>query len=69
MEISQLRAASWVKEAIVADFHKALGQDMLEETLDEMLHRESVGFELFGFRRAVLKGEQGSLLAATVING
>ena len=57
------------EETEVAHFHEAAWQDVLEETLDEMLHREGASFELASICGAVLEGNLGSLEAATMMDG
>lgn len=36
------------EETVVAHFHEATRQDVLEEALDELLHGEGTGFEMPG---------------------
>ena len=62
-------AQGCAEEAKVAHFHETVWQNMLEETLDEVLHGKGTGLELSGIGGAVLEGELGSLQTATVING
>ena len=69
LQSSQAGAAGSAEETEVAHLHEAARQDVLEEALDEMLHREGASFELASICGAVLEGELGSLQAATLIHG
>jgi hypothetical protein len=42
-------------------------ENMLEETLKELFHRERTFFELAGIRSAILKGNLGRLHAAAIL--
>ena len=53
-------------ESLVADFVKALGKHMLEETLDELLNGEATAFELPGIGFAIFKSDLRLLHAAFV---
>lgn len=66
LERSEPGAEGGAKEAIVAHFHKASGEDMLEKTLHEFLRREGTLFELPGIGGAVLESNLGRLHAAGV---
>lgn len=69
LQSSQARAAGSAEEAEVAHFHEAARQDVLEETLDEVLHREATGLELSGVGWTILEGKQGSFQATAMIDG
>ena len=43
------------EEAIVADLHKAFGQDMLQETMDEVLRTQGTTFFCTGFGVTIAK--------------
>ena len=47
-DLGQTMALAGAKEAIVADFLEALGQDVLQETVDELLGGEGAGFPVVG---------------------
>lgn len=64
MESRQPRAASWGKEAIVADFHKASWQDVLQETVDKYFHGKGALFELSGIGSVILESDLGVLQTA-----
>ncbi len=66
LERQEPGAQGGAKEAMVADLHKASGEDMLEEALHEFLCRERRLFELPGVRSAVLEGDLGRGHAAGV---
>lgn len=51
--ISQARA----EKAVVADFDQAFGQDVLEETVDELFGREGASLELAGIGKAVAESD------------
>jgi hypothetical protein len=53
---SQSFATGRGEESVVADFDKALGQNVLEEAADEFLSGEGGGCELAGFGGAVAEG-------------
>jgi hypothetical protein len=55
-EGSQEQALGGAEEAEIAHLHKAPGQDVLEEAMDELLGGESAELELVGSGRAVAKG-------------
>jgi len=59
-------AQGGAKKAIVAHFHKASGEHMLEETVHEFLSRERTLFELPGVGGAVLEGDLGRFHVAGV---
>ena len=61
-------AQGGTKEAIVAYFHKASGEHMLEETLHEFLRREGTQFKLPGVGGAVLESDLGRFHAAGVFH-
>ncbi len=61
-------AQGGAEEAIVADFHKASGEDMLEETPHELLRRERTLLVLPGVRGAVLEGDLGRFHTAGVLH-
>ena len=63
---SERGAAIVSEETEVAHFDKALGQDMLQETLHELLDRKRTEFELSGIGLAVLKSNLRFLHAALV---
>jgi hypothetical protein len=44
------------QETIVADLDKALGQDVLQEAMDELLHGQGAEFGLAGAGRVIAKG-------------
>ena len=52
----QTLTATRGKKAIVADFDKALGQDMLQEATDELCGREGTGLEFAGVGGSVAEG-------------
>ena len=63
---SQSRAAIVSKETKVTDFDEAFGENMLEETLDELLNGEGAAFELPGIGFAILKSDLRLFHAALV---
>lgn len=69
LQSGQAGADGSAEETEVAHFHEAARQDMLEEALDEMLHREGTSFELASICGAVLESDLGSFQAAAMING
>ena len=56
-EGSQEQALRGAKEAEIADFDEASGQDMLKEAMDELCGREGAERDLAGSGRAVAKGD------------
>lgn len=56
-EGSQEQTLGGAEEAEIAHLHKAPGQDMLEETVDELFSRESAELELASIGRAVAKSD------------
>ena len=56
-EGSQEQALRGAEEAEIADLDEALGQDVLEEAVDELFGREGAEFELVCVGRAVVKGD------------
>lgn len=54
-EGSQEQALGGAEEAEIAHLHKAPGQDVLEEAMDEFLGGESAELELVGCGRAIAK--------------
>jgi hypothetical protein len=64
---SQLAADRSAKEAVIADLDKSMRENMLKETLKELLERKRALFELTGVRSAILKGDQGSFQAAAIL--
>ena len=48
LQNGQAGAQGGSEEAEVAHFHETARQDVLEEALDELLHREGTGHELPG---------------------
>jgi hypothetical protein len=63
----QLAAGRSAKEAVIADLDKSKRENMLEETLKELLERKGALFELAGVRSAILKGDLGSFQAAAIL--
>ena len=47
------------KETEVTDLHKATGEDMLQETVNEFFSRERAVFELAGLGSPILESDQG----------
>ena len=47
------------KETEVTDLHKATGEDMLQETVNELFSRERAVFELAGLGSPILESDQG----------
>jgi len=66
LQSKQARANRGSKEPEVTHFHKASGEHMLEETVNEFLCRERTAFELSGVGSAVLKGDLGRFHSAGV---
>ena len=56
-EGSQEQTLGGAEEAEIAHLHKAPGQDMLEETVDELFGGEGAELELAGIGRAVAKSD------------
>jgi hypothetical protein len=54
---SQAKVMGVGKEAEVAHLHKALWEDVLQETVDELIGGESAEFELAGVGRAIAEGD------------
>ena len=54
---SQEQALGGAKETEIAHLHKAPGQDMLEETVDELFSGEGAELELASIGRAVAKSD------------
>ena len=69
LQSGQAGAAGSAEGTEVAHFHEVAWQNVLEEALDEMLHREGAGFELAGIGRAVLESNLGGLHAALMLDG
>ena len=68
LKSKQARSDRRAKEAIVAHFHKASGQHMLEEALHEFFSREGTLLELPGIGGAVLEGDLGEFHAACIFH-
>jgi len=51
----QTSAQGWGEETIVTDLHKVFGQDMLQETMDELMSSEGTAFFRTGFGVAIAK--------------
>jgi len=57
LQSQQARANRSTEEAKVTDLHKAMGEDMLKEAMNEFLSGERTQFELSSIGSAVLKGD------------
>jgi len=55
----QARTQGGAKETEVTDLHKATGEDMLQETVNELFSRERTVFELAGLGSPILESDQG----------
>jgi hypothetical protein len=53
----QLDAVPGTQETIVANLDEALGQDVLQEAMDELLHRQGTEFGLAGAGCVITKGD------------
>jgi len=67
LQSSQLAADRSAKKTIIADLHKRMGKNMLEETLKELLDRKGTGFELSGIGSAKLKGDLRALHGTAIV--
>lgn len=56
-EGGQEQALGGAEEAEIADLHEALGEDVLEEAMDEFFSRECAVRVLAGSGRAIAKGD------------
>ena len=63
----QLAADRSAKEAVIADLDKGLRENMLKETLKELLNRKRALFELTGIRSAILKGDLRAFHGTAVV--
>jgi hypothetical protein len=64
---SQLAAEGSAKETIIAHLHKSMRENMLEETLEELLERKGTLFELPGIGSAILKGDLRAFHTAAIM--
>ncbi len=66
---SQLAPNGSAKETVIADLHKSVRQDVLEEALKKLLDRQRTLFELPGIGSAVLKGDLRTFHTAAIVKG
>ena len=64
---SQFSSNGSAKETVIANLHKSMGENMLEETLKELLDRKRTLFELSAIGSAVLKGDLGTFHTAAIV--
>ena len=64
---SQLSSDRSAEEAVIADLHKSMRENMLKETLEKLLNRKRTLFELTGIGSAVLKGDLRTFHGTTVV--
>ena len=69
LQNNELATDSSAKETEITHLDKGKRENMLEETLKELLDRKGASFELRGIGCAVLKGNLGSLHSAAVVKG
>jgi hypothetical protein len=67
LQVSQFSSNGSAKETVIAHLHKSMGENMLKETLKELLNRKRTLFELPGIRSAILKGDLGGFHSAAVV--
>ena len=64
---SQLASHGSTKETVIANLHKSMREDMLQETLKKLLDRKAALFEMPGIRSAILKGDLRTFHAAAIV--
>lgn len=67
LQDNQLASNGSAKETVIAHLDKGMREDMLEETLKELLHGKRTFFELVGIGNAVLKGNLRTFHGTAVI--
>ncbi len=55
------------EEAVITDLHKRMRENMLKETLKELLDRKRALFELTGIRSAILKSDLRTFHGTAVV--
>ena len=67
LQSNQLAADRSAKETVIADLHKSMWENMLKETLKELLNRKRTLFELSSIGSMVLKGDLRAFHGTAVV--